>query len=398
MSDSLEEMLEQSRRRGLMLSAELNRVEHSLSERDRRLIYMGAIQDANEPKRLVGSLSDILTKEGVPVDSVGILRPLPGAVPGKSADLLRLEGATGIYNQFVGTVFPFDGTLSGRALTDGTSQYREFAQPRDGVYVPENVNGDAAEWAIPIGSMGGVLAPPGVLFLRRDARYGAVGDTNGRVTFSSDDQSKIREIVGNLERTLREKIIHIVSLYDDTCPAQLRKTPGESALKRVYESGYRRRRPFSLAMIDLDNLSEFNTEYGHAVTDQLLLTWSLALSSSVRSTDVSVRYGGDEFLIGFDGLTGNEAAHRLELIAKETKSLSQYPLFVKNLRSKGFTLPDVPFSFSAGVVCVDPLTDASMSHGVHNAVSYDVLFGAANKAMYDAKNAGKGRVVIESSR
>ena len=50
-------------------------------------------------------------------------------------------------------------------------------------------------------------------------------------------------------------------------------------------------------MIDADNFKEVNDRYGHDVGDKVLLEMARRLSSSIRHSDVLVRWGGEEFLI-----------------------------------------------------------------------------------------------------
>jgi diguanylate cyclase (GGDEF)-like protein len=55
--------------------------------------------------------------------------------------------------------------------------------------------------------------------------------------------------------------------------------------------------PFSLVMFDIDNFKSINDQFGHDVGDIVLKELSLILQKTVRSTDFSARWGGEEFMI-----------------------------------------------------------------------------------------------------
>lgn len=66
-----------------------------------------------------------------------------------------------------------------------------------------------------------------------------------------------------------------------------------SEIARAERQGY----PFTLLMIDLDGFKQINDVYGHAAGDMALREFAHALKKSVRSSDLPVRMGGDEFMV-----------------------------------------------------------------------------------------------------
>jgi len=68
-------------------------------------------------------------------------------------------------------------------------------------------------------------------------------------------------------------------------------------LERQVEMYKRYRHPFSLLMLDADNLKWINDTYGHAVGDAALSHVAAVIRSNVRDVDLSFRFGGDEFMI-----------------------------------------------------------------------------------------------------
>lgn len=56
---------------------------------------------------------------------------------------------------------------------------------------------------------------------------------------------------------------------------------------------------FSVAMLDLDNFKNVNDQFGHDVGDLVLKRFVKLIHDRIRSSDILVRYGGEEFLILF---------------------------------------------------------------------------------------------------
>jgi diguanylate cyclase (GGDEF)-like protein len=135
------------------------------------------------------------------------------------------------------------------------------------------------------------------------------------------------------------------------------------------ELGRNRRygRPLALIYLDLDDFQRVNDAHGHATGDAVLRLVADAIRAAVRQADVVGRLGGDEFAILMpetDGTVANAAATRL----------------ASNIRSVFRGTPSV--TASIGVVSWTG-TDADT----------DDLLRKADQAMYEAKRAGKDRVV-----
>lgn len=79
-------------------------------------------------------------------------------------------------------------------------------------------------------------------------------------------------------------------------------------------------RPFMLAFVDVDGLKAVNDSLGHAAGDQLLRKVVDSLRSNLRSYDLLVRFGGDEFVCALSDLGLAEANKRFEKINGELKS------------------------------------------------------------------------------
>jgi len=135
------------------------------------------------------------------------------------------------------------------------------------------------------------------------------------------------------------------------------------------ELGRNRRygRPLALVYLDLDDFKKVNDAHGHATGDAVLRLVADAMRSAVRQADVVGRLGGDEFGVLMPETDGNVAhavANRL----------------AGGIRTVFRGTPSV--TASIGVVAVSGTEAGS-----------DELLRKADQAMYEAKRAGKDRVV-----
>ena len=72
-----------------------------------------------------------------------------------------------------------------------------------------------------------------------------------------------------------------------------------------------------MAFVDVDHLKAVNDSGGHEAGDRLLVRVAAALRARLRSYDLVVRYGGDEFVCILPGVAEAEAEDRLALVNKD---------------------------------------------------------------------------------
>lgn len=133
--------------------------------------------------------------------------------------------------------------------------------------------------------------------------------------------------------------------------------------------GARYRRPFSVAMLDLDHFKAVNDRFGHHVGDEALQQVVAAVRGQLRRQDILGRYGGEEFAFVFPETPLAGAAEVLERARAAVEGLS--------LVSAG---ERVPLTVSIGVV------------GWREGERLDETLGRADDALYEAKGAGRNRV------
>ena len=133
---------------------------------------------------------------------------------------------------------------------------------------------------------------------------------------------------------------------------------------------------FSLIIADIDHFKKFNDTYGHLVGDSVLRFFAKIMKKNIRDIDSVCRYGGEEFIILLPDTTLDVAASK----AEEVRTLIENT----NLKRKDENKPISKIRASFGVAIFDPKEDA------------ESLIRRADKALYQAKDAGRNRVILET--
>ena len=128
-----------------------------------------------------------------------------------------------------------------------------------------------------------------------------------------------------------------------------------------------------LAMLDLDHFKEINDRSGHLVGDRVLVALAGLLRQRLRQADVIGRYGGEEFALILEDLSGEEA---LRLVRRLLEEFSATAVSIPG----GGT---VQASFSAGLAVLSP-----------SLTGVDAWIDAADEALYAAKVQGRKRVAL----
>lgn len=83
----------------------------------------------------------------------------------------------------------------------------------------------------------------------------------------------------------------------------------------------------AVAMLDLDHFKDINDSYGHDAGDSVILQAANAIKNCIRKSDAVIRYGGDEFVIVFQGMKAENLNKKLEEIRVSITNIrvSDYP-------------------------------------------------------------------------
>ncbi len=162
---------------------------------------------------------------------------------------------------------------------------------------------------------------------------------------------------------------------------RLRREAAIDHLTGVFNYGHLRRylkrlcttstTPFSVIMLDLDHLRDYNARFGHLMGSQVLAQLGGILKKTLRNGDFVAKYGGDEFVVILRGASRSDAA--------------DVALRVKNAvcRASFFGVSQGFITCSFGVASFDEDGD-----------TFETILRSANEAIFEAKNRGRNTIVV----
>lgn len=131
---------------------------------------------------------------------------------------------------------------------------------------------------------------------------------------------------------------------------------------------------YSFLILDVDDFKDINDTYGHQVGDAVIKAVANRGTETIRKTDLMGRYGGDEFVVVLLGCTGEDALK----IAENLKESIERPLSLQDGRA-------IPISISMGL------------YTRREGEKEELVLQRADKALYQAKKSGKGRILTYDS-
>lgn len=183
-------------------------------------------------------------------------------------------------------------------------------------------------------------------------------------------------IAVNREKLLREQAMVLRSqTFSDGLTGVANRRHFDVAIDKEQRRAKRHGAPLSLLMIDIDCFKAYNDHYGHQHGDQCLIQVSAALASMLqRSTDLLARYGGEEFAIILPNMDAGQAVSMAESLRLRVMALDlEHRYAVEGGRQ---------VTVSVGVA----------THSAAQPFDVPGLIGAADRALYAAKRAGRNRV------
>jgi len=196
-------------------------------------------------------------------------------------------------------------------------------------------------------------------------------------------QDRIHHFVNSLEQQVQDKTESLrIALEEsrqanatikhmadhDTLTGLLNRRRFQSTLEDWIKYAVRYDRKGALLFIDLDNFKFINDSYGHKAGDQYLISVANLLSTTLRTSDIVARWGGDEFVAFLPETIGSEA----HLVAN--KLLAAF----------------AQASFSFGAEVFQPSASVGVAFVPEHTGDVYELVMYADAAMYEAKKAGRG--------
>lgn len=172
--------------------------------------------------------------------------------------------------------------------------------------------------------------------------------------------------------SLRERL-HNQSIRDPLTGLFNRRYMEESFLRELARA-QRHTTPIGIIMLDVDHFKRFNDTHGHEAGDLVLQELGTLLLHETRKDDIACRFGGEEFVVILPGASLEQASKRAERLRKAVEERL-------HLQHQGEALP--PVAISLGVSAFPA-----------NGQRMGLLLEAADQALYQAKDAGRNRVML----
>ena len=283
-----------------------------------------------------------------------------------------------------------DRVLVAGLAQDGTYRIEgDSADPHDGTWRPRTLiaDDDVAQEAISTGVLvvragSADHGPAAISVMAVPIR---VDDTVAAVLIATRiarerDFEELERSIGDLLATQFGIALHNADRHATVSDAAVRdpltgllnRRYFDEAVETAFAAARRTGAPLSLIVLDLDRFSAVNNQHGHPAGDALLRRVARALGETVRNSDMTARYGGDEFVVIAPGTGTAEAVDVAERIRAAIAATD----------GAGTDPPTVAVTVSAGVASL--LGDELDGHA---------LFRAADSALLAAKRAGRDRVV-----
>jgi diguanylate cyclase (GGDEF)-like protein len=220
--------------------------------------------------------------------------------------------------------------------------------------------------------------------LRVEHELGHARSERDRALAQRHETERLNEELARLNAELTHKMIQVEALQaqlaveavHDPLTQLFNRRYLDSVMPGLVGAAVRRGAPLALALVDLDHFKAVNDRHGHPAGDVVLREIGRVLPMSLRPSDVVCRYGGEEFCIVLPDADGPGAEKALASLAARLRDL--------RVAWTGEALGG--FTFSAGVAVL----------GVHGTAFADLL-AAADRALYDAKHAGRNRILIAAA-
>jgi diguanylate cyclase (GGDEF)-like protein/PAS domain S-box-containing protein len=301
--------------------------------------------------------------------------------------------AHGVIGNFLQQIFPED---AGAFLAiDAGSKLLKVVVVWGGISITQEVFPKEECWALRTGRILGTSerhtglcchpdAPRGVEFLCLPmvAQGNALGVLRLQCLVSNPcmDESKRQLAVNVAEHTnlalanlLLRETLQQQSIRDPLTGLYNRRYLEEAMEREIYRAA-RNQSSLGLIMLDVDHFKQFNDRFGHDAGDELLRELGNFLMAKARQSDIACRYGGEEFIVILPG-TMAAVAKKAEQLREQFRHLT--------IVHQGQILGRATISLG---VAIYP------EHGV----TPKALIQRADKALFQAKEEGRDRVVVAS--
>jgi diguanylate cyclase (GGDEF)-like protein/PAS domain S-box-containing protein len=337
---------------------------------DELLALVAELQRRDKEMQLLNRMHDLLQSCTTQAEAYQVIALMASELFAGQNGCLAILHASGQYLDTVArwgdevTVEPIFVVEDCWALRRG--QLHEVIDPQAGLLCRHFIHPPQTGYeCVPLTVQGEIL---GVLCLIHAAIRPGVRQVNQQqlaVTVSEAIKLSLSNL--KLREELREQATH------DALTGLFNRRYLEESLSRELHRAQRRKAPLCVVMLDLDHFKRFNDTFGHGAGDALLREFGWVLREHLRKSDISCRYGGEEFVLILPDSSLADTRQRVE----------QIRALVKELQIRhGEQLLDT-MTVSAGIA-------GAWEHGS----TASELLRAADEALYAAKQAGRDRAIV----
>ena len=191
--------------------------------------------------------------------------------------------------------------------------------------------------------------------------------------------SEIEQQKANLEKRVAERTAELEELNEVLTSISMRdplldignRRAMDNTLADVFERTRRYKRPYAVALVDVDHFKTYNDFYGHQAGDNTLVAIAATIKKMIRRTDSVYRYGGEEFLIVLPEVGEEGGAIAAEHVRESVEKLA----LPHEKANRGFV------TVSIGV-----------SEELLDEPDQNETIARADEALYRAKHHGRNRV------
>jgi two-component system cell cycle response regulator len=148
-----------------------------------------------------------------------------------------------------------------------------------------------------------------------------------------------------------------------------------SHMETQISASKQKEKPLAVMMMDIDFFKKVNDQHGHAVGDRVLKEFADRIAKNIRGVDLAARYGGEEFVV----MMPDTAMDWASIIAERLR---------QEVCENAFDV-----DAEAGPLFISVSIGVAVSNGEYTAVQ---LINEADKALYQAKETGRNKVVFAS--
>ena len=254
-------------------------------------------------------------------------------------------------------------TLMGRYLKDAVNSNQNSSSN------VTNIKDELVSMSLNDSSLGELVTLQNKLINAASNIESEMNEVNKKLSTGEDHvkqlENKVQVLETQLEAAKKEAVIdHLTGL--------LTRRAYDTEIKMIDKNFERENIQYAIVFFDLDHFKAINDTYGHDAGDTVLKTFSKILKSQTRENDILARYGGEEFVATVEYKLKREVLQYLKRIKAIVKE-----------NSFNYKDTKIKVTFSAGVVLRND--HKNYEHALQKA---DIL-------LYQAKNDGRNRIVLE---